>query len=229
MNPASDQEAVSSPVGERSAKAEFHLRLLGVFTSSKDIVGTLKDIVGIAALLVAGVWTYALTKQFRDAVPRLSIKHEVASWVLHDRSVLVRVDVTLLNSGKVLIKGLNGDIIVERLLPETEQQQSEYAEGKILFDCTGKDGRLFKGCISEQGLNLPAESKKDLPIEASDRTLEPGESESYWRYLVFDRAVRVVEVSTFIENPEAGRDRGWQLDSTHTLSPVLTEESRPKK
>jgi len=146
----------------------------------KDVASIINNYAVALALLIGGVWTYALTKQFRDTVPKLIIKHDAASWRLHDGTLLVRIDVILANGGKVLLKCLNGELLVLRLLPETPWQRAEYAQGRILFDCRDKQGRAAKNCVAERGLNLPVGSKKAFPINGSNRTLEPGESEPYW-------------------------------------------------
>jgi hypothetical protein len=183
----------------------------------KDAFASLQAIATIFAFAVGGFWTYLLTTQFRETAPKLAIKHAVSSWRLDNGSILLRVDSTVTNSGKGLIKGLNGKLIVLRLFPETPEQAANYAKGKVLFDCTDDRGLALKKCVSEQGLKLPTSSKHELPIADAERKLEPGESESYWRYIPMDGSVRTVEVMTFIDNPDTEGRRGWVFDDTHEV------------
>ena len=194
--------------------------LVQAFEKHKEAFASLQAIATIFAFAVGGFWTYLLTTQFRETAPKLAIKHSVSSWRLDDGSILLRVDSTITNAGKVLINGLNGKLIVLRLFPETTEQVANYAKGKVLFDCTDERGLALKKCVSEQGLKLPPSSKHELPIADAERKLEPGESESYWRYVPMDRSVRTVEVMTFIDNPATQGRRGWVFDDTHEVNPL---------
>ena len=188
----------------------------------KDLITATKDVATIIALIIAGLWTYALTKQFRDTVPKLAIKHDVSCWRMRDGSLLVRLDSTLTNTGKVLIRGLNGRLIVLRMLPETDEQAVAYAHGDIFYHCKDKNGNPIKNCIPEQGLNLPATSRKEFAIQDPGRSLEPGELKAYWRYFKLDDAARVVEVETFIYVPGSAT-QGWLAESVHELNPTAAD------
>jgi hypothetical protein len=185
----------------------------------KDLTTVIQNVAAVVAIIVAGSWTYSLTKQFRDTVPRMEIRHAVSSWRLRDNSILVRVDSTLINNGKVLIRGLKGNLIVLRLLPELDEQTSEYANGSLFFTCTDAKGQKIPGCIPEQGLNLPKKSIIRFSIEDPSRTLEPSEVEAYWRYVHLDGAAKVLELQTFIEVPGTSGKRGWTVDTTHNITP----------
>ena len=179
----------------------------------KDFLVAIQAIATTIALLVAGLWTYALTSQFRETEPKLAIKQDVSSWKLHDGSTLLRVDSTLTNTSKVRIAGVNGKMIIWRLLPETMEQAADYDGGKILFSCRDEHGKQIPECIPDQGLNLPQSSKKQFEIKDLTNNLEPGESVAYWRYLHFDGDVKTIEVYTVIEKP----GRKWDFDSAYDL------------
>ncbi len=216
--PTANGHAVVEQVA--STKRSFLDRTSAAIARHKDAAAAIADIVTIAALIAGGLWTYLLTKQFRNTVPRLAIKHEVGSWNLKDGSVLVRAETNLTNSGKVLIRGLKGDLLILRMLPETKKQADEYSKGRVLFQCS-EDAKASGNCVPEQGLNLPSESITKFQIADLERTLEPGETESYWRFVVLDKAVRVIEVHTFIENPDRSDGGGWTADTTHNISSML--------
>ena len=107
----------------------------------------------------------------------------------------MRVDSTLVNNGRVLIRGLKGNLIVLRLLPELDEQTSAYANGNLFFTCTDAKGQKTPGCIPEQGLNLPKKNITRFSIEDPSRTLEPGETEAYWRYVHLDGAAKVASIA----------------------------------
>lgn len=194
--------------------------LCGSLESHKNLIEALQAIATILALLVGGFWTWLLAQQYRETVPKLSITQTASSWFLKDGQVLIRIDAILTNSGKVHIAGVKGDMVISRLLPETEQQAQEYAKGSVWFRCPTKNGKPAKGCIPEQALNLPdTSSSQSFDIQYADDALEPGESLPYYRYLRFDSRVRTIEVSTSIEKPgSAGRDY-WIHNSTFDLMP----------
>lgn len=129
------------------------------------------------------------------------------------------LDSILKNNGKVLIKGLKGNLIVLKLLPESDEQAADFAKGKVFFDCRNKAGQEIPGCIPEQGLNLPAKSITRFSIEDTTRSLEPNEDHTYWRYVHLDVGAKAVEVQTFIEVPDSRGKRGWTIDKVYTLHP----------
>jgi hypothetical protein len=187
------------------------------FEGHKDLFAVVQAIATIMALVAGGIWTYALSSQFRETQPKLGIKQDISSWKLHDGSTLIRVDSTLTNTSKVRIRGINGKMIVIRLLPETDQQAIDYAANKILFDCKDEHGMPLPDCVPEQGLNLPPSSTHRLPIKDLTSDLEPGESVPYWRYVHLDGDVRTIEVFTSIEKPDRAGDE-WVFDSVFNLS-----------
>lgn len=192
--------------------------MIRTIESHKDLFGAFQAIATIVALVLGGVWTYRLTSQYREAKPKLAIKHDVSSWKLRGGQTLVRVDSLLTNTGKVQIPSVRGRLYVQRLLPETREQADEYAQGRIWFDC-----KASPGCVPEQGLSVPKSSRKDFDIEDVYGGLEPGESAPYWRYLRLDGEARTIEVYTRIDRPGMP-DNPWILDSVFNLHP---EENLP--
>jgi|SRR5579872_1726432 len=180
----------------------------------KELFESLQALATITALAVGGLWTFLLTNQFRETVPKLGIKQSVSSWKLSDGSTLLRVDSTLTNTGRVQIRRVNGKMIVWRLLPETSEQKTEFRKGNILFNCREGTAASVPDCVPEQGLNLPSQSKVEFAIKDLS-SLEPGESVSYWRYEHLDADVRTIEVYTRIEKPGAQDD--WVFDQTFDL------------
>jgi hypothetical protein len=192
----------------------------------KDWLAGWQSIATILALIAGGVWTYTLTRQFRETAPKLAIKQEVSNWKLRDGSTLLRVDSTLTNTSKVRIEGVHGRMIIWRLLPETDEQAAANAGGKIFFACPTQEDKPAPDCVPEQGLNLPSSSKTTFDIKDLTSSLEPGESVPYWRYLRLDGDVKTVEVYTRIDKPGNPGDV-WAFDSTFDLKKGLTGSDEP--
>jgi hypothetical protein len=188
--------------------------MFSAIETHKDLFAALQAIATIVALIAGGIWTYELTSQYREGKPKLSIKHDVASWTLQNGETLVRIDSVLTNAGKVHIPTVHGRLYVVRLLPETTKQAENYRSGNIWFDCKGSPN-----CIPEQGLNVPDSSRKDFEIQDVAGGLEPGESAPYWRYLRLDNAARTIEVYTRIDRPDMPNNP-WILDSAFDLHPT---------
>ena len=190
-------------------------RIVAAIVSRKDLLEALQAIATIVAIAVGGIWTYALTRQYRETVPKLDITQSASSWLLRDGTTLLRIDSILTNSGKVRIEGIDGRMIVLRMLPETDEQAQNFAAGNLWFSCKDDSGKALPDCVEEQGLNLPSESKKTFEIKHPSDSLEPGESLPYWRYLHFPTDVATIEVYTIITKPNAKED--WIFDSTFDL------------
>jgi hypothetical protein len=206
----------------------FWPRLRQSIEKHKGLFEAVQAIATIVALVVGAIWTYALTRQYRETVPRLAIKQNASSWILHDSSTLLRVDSIITNDGKVRIDGVNEmRMIVLRILPETKEQAAAFSAGKMWFDCQNSPG---KDCVPEQGLNLPASSTRLFVIKDLAGGVEPGERVPYWRYMHFDGDVKTVEVYTVIEKPSSGHlsflprflksareEEDWIFDETFDL------------
>jgi hypothetical protein len=142
----------------------------------KDLITATKDVATIIALIIAGLWTYALTKQFRDTVPKLAIKHDVSCWRMRDGSLLVRLDSTLTNTGKVLIRGLNGRLIVLRMLPETDEQAVAYAHGDIFYHARTRTVTLLRIAFPNKDLTCLPLVARNLRSKIRAEALSPANS-----------------------------------------------------
>jgi len=199
--------------------------VINAITSRKDFFESLLAIATIIALVVGGAWTYKLTSQYRETVPKLTIVQKASSWRLRDGSTLLRIDSILTNAGKVKIEGVTGKMIVWRLLPETDKQAKDFETGNYLFSCKDERGNLYPNCVPAQGLNLPPESKAEFDMKYPQEGLEPGESQPYWFYFRSSGDVSTVEVYTVVTKPKKSNG-DWIFDSTFDLNTAAAATSR---
>jgi hypothetical protein len=208
--------------GSKAARAAVPARIASAIQwlgSRKDAIAAIKDIFTIVALVVAGAWTILLTRQFRDTAPKLSTTHQVQSWRLPDKKLLVRVQAKVINSGKVLIYPVEGVLLVQQFLPLTGEQRKWLEQGRLIHDCVDDSGKRMEGCVPQQGLRFPGSKQVRFELSGIERSLEPGEENSYWRYLTLDEDARIVEVYTFFGSAAEKGRRGWSADSVLALKP----------
>jgi hypothetical protein len=189
-------------------------------STNKDLISSLKDIVGVLAIFGAGLWTILLTSQFRDTAPRLATVHQVQSWRLPDKRILVRIQVDVSNVGKVQVAPVNGILFAQPLMPLTIEQRELLASGRLIDDCVKNDGSRVAGCVAQQGIRVNEHDKSLLNLDGKDKSLEPGESNSYWKYMVLSPDTTTIEVYTYIDNPKENGRRGWARDSVVDLKPI---------
>ena len=178
-----------------------------------------KDIATILAFLIGGYWTYHLYNQFRDTAPRLTTTHHIQSWPLPDGRTLVRIEAAVVNSGKVKVEPLNGDMLVQELLPMNNDQLARFQKSKLIVDCIDDTGKPIPNCVENQGIR-PGQTF-NFNLSGADRSLEPGESTYYRRYAIVRGEVRALEVYTDIKNPDEGGRRGWIVDTVQELNNPL--------
>jgi hypothetical protein len=82
-------------------------------TSTWDVLGTIFQ---IAAIVVGGIWAYRAFIKKREEFPRASVKHGISHLALDKERVLLRAEITVSNSGLVLLKMVSGIFRIDQVL-----------------------------------------------------------------------------------------------------------------
>ncbi|MEA2602801.1 MAG: hypothetical protein QOF89_3793 [Acidobacteriota bacterium] len=167
----------------------------------------------IAALLVAGWWTYSLFIRQRQNQTRANIEHQVTTLtdVCGCKTVRVRIDVE--NVGTVAIVPPRGFTAVFQVRPVTEPLQqilspeaAQIAVGSLVLTRPAK-------------LKWPELARSNYKLGIREFLLEPGESEALYCDFCLPASIEAVLVRTqIICGDRNDPEQYWQEESFHPLS-----------
>lgn len=182
----------------------------------KDAGESLKPIVEIVAIIIAGLWSYRLFIKNRVDYPSAEIKHTISHYCVKDSNFYLSVIVTIKNAGTVLMELDSAKIYIQQVRPllgdlEKSIQNSnpkELREGKVsgLFQ---KDGAQ----IAWRELGY-----REITWARGDIMIEPGESEEFAYDFIFNENVQTVKVITYYRNIRLKKPNlGWLLTTIYDI------------
>lgn len=171
----------------------------------KTAVGIVESVAKIAALVIGASWTYMLFINKRQRYPRAAVSHQVATYPMSDGRSVLRITLTVKNTGEVLMRIESGQVRVQQVSPLVTAEPPE-REG-----FAGSDGQ-FEYDWPEIG-RVPLAYSPDRCLE-----VEPGESEVINFDLFIDGNLRAVQVYTYLKNVTKRRKEiGWNWTTIHQL------------
>lgn len=174
----------------------------------KEPVQTIQAVVTIIALLMGGIWSYNLFIKHRELYAKADIQHKIATVRLTNDKILLRVAVSIHNSGNVLLPLREGEVRIERVLPLSDVSQEKL----------GKDG----GLIVDANLHLwPTIKLLPLKWQRGQFNIEPGEQDEIPADFVLSSNLEVVNVDTHLTNP-SNPSLGWRHS---TIVNLMDKES----
>ena len=193
------------------------------------ILDLVKRMTEIAALWVAGLWTYWLFVQKRERWPKACLRHHIRSWPVAGDRQLVRVNLNVQNVGELLLKIRAGFAEVYQLKP-WPQELTQSSIDKIKF--RHPEGTEFRWprlaylSLDGKSADEPESAGEYEAREFDGYDIEPSESEELIFDFIIPAGAELVSVYSRIENAMLGeREFGWNLT---TLFRIDTEEMIPK-
>jgi hypothetical protein len=166
------------------------------------ITVSIQSIFTVLAIIVGGYWTYNLYRVKREGLPRANVEHNVNVIYTSRNRLILSIDVTIKNTGLVLLKSISWQIIVRKILPPTEKM------------C-----RLMEIPLNDYAIEIPPGDDLFIRrgVTASERIeIEPGEmDQSHYNCLV-DSDVTTISIESYFKNIKK-TDIGWKLTTIHHL------------
>lgn len=169
----------------------------------KQVVETIQAVATIMALLIGGIWSYNVFIKHRELYAKANIQHKVGSVKLTKDKVLLRVTVSIENSGNVLLSLREGEVRIERVLPLSDLSQKKL----------GNDSDLI---VDGNPHVWPAIKIRRLKWERGGFNIEPGERDEIPSDFVLSSNLQVVNVYTHFKNPNDPRI-GWRHSTIFNL------------
>lgn len=170
----------------------------------KTFAETLQAFLTSAAFLAGGFWTYRLYIRKRDPYPRATIAHTVTIAAFPFDRRLVHLEVTLTNTGNVLLHIDSAEFSLDRILPLDPSTEATLRE----------DGHLIPPDALHQQTPWPREDYRIFPNLCGH--IEPGEAETFHVDFVVHRSTTHALIYSYIPNPKKANS-GWTKSTLHTL------------
>jgi len=172
------------------------------------------------AIVVGGIWTYLLFIKHRERYPRATIEHIVQHRCLTDSHTLLRIEMRVSNTGKVLMPLAQGFVRAHTILPCDNQTLESLVCRKDETECYNPPEGVW-----------PLIGQANIP--EGPHELEPGESENFPFDFVIGREVQCICIYSYLSNRKKSKGKheiGWSTSTIHDLATNNTnEESHPRR
>lgn len=169
----------------------------------KDLVSVAQSLVTILAICGGAILYFKRRRPF----PRAKITHQIADKILADNKILLRVVVTVINQGEVLLSLKKGFAGVQQVHPCPQG----------LLD-TIKGGHDIVAERKTEAL-WDTLGEKEIALTDDARELEPGEEEEFnFDFLIEGGVKTVIVYSYFVNQRKKRREVGWNKTTIYDLS-----------
>jgi len=167
------------------------------------ILAILTSLTTISAI-IGGAWLYFKRRQ---RFPRAKVAHQIIDKRIANGKILLRLSVTILNQGEVLLSLKKGHAGIKQLLPCPQTLIGPVESGSNIFE----EGKM------EACWDWLAHREFELTEEA--RQVEPNEEEEFNFDFILDSTVKTVIVYSFVQNKKIKRrEIGWNKATVYDLS-----------
>jgi len=183
-----------------------------------NVLKNLESLAKIAALIIAGWWTYILFIRRREKFPRAELAHHVENLALPRHKRLIRVAVEVKNLGSTIIRVSSVDTRLQHVAPMTERELQHRLRETPALDANAPPTMQWY---------LLARRREAIPRGQAE--IEPSESETFFAEFIIDDGVDVLRVYSHLENRtkrrywarrrESKRGLGWQHITYYRIVP----------
>lgn len=172
-------------------------------TDLASLLDVCQKVVSIAAIIIGAIWTYKLFIEHRESYAKADIHHEVATVDLGDNRLLLRINVSIQNTGNTVLRLTDGEIQIERILP---------LDAVIVDEASRRQSALFD---ETERVIWPVVRIKKIKWERGDFEIEPGEHDKSPFEFILSNPPDVINITTYFSNPYKNQQRrlGWAYSS----------------
>lgn len=165
-----------------------------------DFVNLVQKLVTTIAVISGGFWTYTLFIQHREAYVKANVSQSLACINVSDDARLLRLNVTIKNSGNKLLRLVYGEVQVKQVLPLTPDVIKEW---EAIRGGKTESPEYF----SWESIPTKPKPRKWRPGELD---IEPGESENIYFDFFIPTKLKVVDVATWFSDEDKIKNKlGW--------------------
>lgn len=170
------------------------------------MLNTIQSLVIIAAIVVAGLWTYVLFIRTRQKFPRADVSHLIEHRAISNNSLHVRITIRIANRGDVLLSLVSGQIRLQQILPPPAEVLNVIQQGG---DPVGE---------GDTEIQWPLLHERELIKKGNDIEIEPNEDDEITCDFVIDSNLQTIQVYTYLKNEtKRKREIGWSRTTVYDL------------
>ena len=100
----------------------------------ESIIGMMESVITIAAILVAGFWTYLLFIRRRQRYPRAQISHSVHHKHLTSDGRILHITTGIKNLGEILLSIMSVEIRIQQVYPVHDRIKEQIDQGHDIVE-----------------------------------------------------------------------------------------------
>jgi hypothetical protein len=172
----------------------------------RDASEVLEALLTSAAIVVGGVWTYALFVRQRLRFPRADLELASQSYPMPARKQLVHVALRITNTGSVLLRPDYAELRLRQVLPVPEE----------LSELPSDVDPVPAGRAE---LEWPMLVGREWQWGDGELEIEPGETDTLHADFVVEAEVRVMQLYAYVRNPSKRKQGlGWSITRMDVLA-----------
>lgn len=172
----------------------------------EQLAGATESVATIAALVVAGIWTFRLFVKNRLAKPRAETEHQVHVTDLGPLGYLIHVSLKVRNQSVVLMKIASGEMRFVPMLPLKRDLEESIKEHRDVVPPGETEIRWSDAQILE------------FDWRSEPREIEPQECDTFHFDFVAAKPLAVFQIYSHICNhAKRGQVIGWNTTSIHQV------------
>lgn len=180
-------------------------------------IESLKSLTDMAAIIIAGLWTYNRFIKTREDYPYPKIQHRIEDYYPDDGFVYISVFVTVTNEGKTKLDLGNGKIFLRQVSHLSDENSKlldaaikEFREDEV------KKGEI-KNLFMDDGQRIGWETigrREWRQLRGGMKELEPGQTrEIQFDFIVLEDDIQIVEAISYFTYAKSS----WELSTIHPL------------
>lgn len=177
----------------------------------KEWLGIVAQVIGTAAILIGGWWTYRLFVRQRTDVARANLTQTVERVDLTPGRTLVRLGLAVENKGNTSIEPRTLEAFVHNLRPITEPDLDRL-----------EAARPDRG-ETDDTLDWPELGRRELDLYTEEFMVEPGETAHLWVDFLIPTGIEIFQVYSRLDCGKKYCDLYWDVTS------IIRSDAQPQK
>jgi len=191
----------------------------------KDTVQTIQAVATILALIIGGIWSYNIFVKERKSYPHANIEQKVSHIKLSDTINLLRIGISLTNTGTGRLILQNGMIRLQQILPVapcTEEVRCAVTEvNKALKEENRTEDNFNWTLISERIVNF------ENPLG-----IEPTEKDDLDFEFAITSDIKVIRIYCYFRNEHTSNQKyeiGWSTSMYYKFEGEIQQTAERKE
>lgn len=162
-----------------------------------DEIRVVADIVQIAAIIVAGLWTYKLFIKGRQHFSRALIKNEINHFMLDKNRRLIRLVIEINNVGNIAIYPTKGHSSIQQIFPITHKALKEI------------ESKSFMNGIDPPEIDWDVLEEADFDLAQDESILEPEETMRIPMDFIIPGDAEIIQIHSMIYSGNGKDEIYW--------------------